>query len=403
MTSPAEPEPSPLVDQQPDPHPPGTHPAGAAEARRWPWRLVGPRTGQATEGEAPPVVVRPTSLLRHSPFALGFFATFGGITAIGLWQALTELKSIILLVVVSLFLALGLNPVVEWLVAKGIRRGLAVALVTLGGLGVLALGSTAVFPVVSQQLEQLYSRGPALIRQLRENPQVAQLDQQYHFLERITVFLTSGDLLNTVFGGLLGAGKYVASAVFSLIVTLVLTIYFLASLENIKNVIYRLSPASKRSRTRYIADQMFRQIGGYLTGMFIVVTIAASCAFVFMLVVGLGEYALALAFVVAVFAFIPLVGTPTAMLIVALVGFTISPTVSVAAIIYFLIYQQFDAYVIQPRVMSKQVNVPGAAVVLSALAGGTLFGIIGALIAIPTAAVLLLLYREVVLPNLDAR
>jgi hypothetical protein len=133
------------------------------------------------------------------------------------------------------------------------------------------------------------------------------------------------------------------------------------------------------------------------------VTIAASCAFIFMLIVGLGQYALALAFVVAVFAFIPLVGSTMSMITVALVGFTISPTVGIATIVYFLVYQQFDAYVIQPRVMSKQVNVPGAVVVLAALAGGTLLGIIGALIAVPTAAALLLLYREVVLPNLDAR
>ncbi len=404
QSEPDTPDPQPASD--PTEVPATAEPAQAGGGRRWPWRLIGPRDDQGPPkpaSTAPPVVVRPASLLRHSPFALGFFATFGGITAIGLWQALSDLKLIILLVVVSLFLALGLNPLVEWLVARGLRRSLAVAVVTLGGLGVLALGSTAVFPLVTLQLEQLYERAPGLIRALRDNPQIAQLDRQYHFLERATSFLASGDLLNTLFGGLLGAGRYVANAVFSLIVTLVLTIYFLASLENIKNVIYQLSPASKRPRARYIADQMFRQIGGYLTGMFIVVTIAASCAFIFMLIVGLGQYALALAFVVAVFAFIPLVGSTMSMITVALVGFTISPTVGIATIVYFLVYQQFDAYVIQPRVMSKQVNVPGAVVVLAALAGGTLLGIIGALIAVPTAAALLLLYREVVLPNLDAR
>lgn len=180
QSEPDTPDPQPASD--PTEVPATAEPAQAGGGRRWPWRLIGPRDDQGPPkpaSTAPPVVVRPASLLRHSPFALGFFATFGGITAIGLWQALSDLKLIILLVVVSLFLALGLNPLVEWLVARGLRRSLAVAVVTLGGLGVLALGSTAVFPLVTLQLEQLYERAPGLIRALRDNPQIAQIGRAH--------------------------------------------------------------------------------------------------------------------------------------------------------------------------------------------------------------------------------
>ena len=135
---------------------------------------------------------------------------------------------------------------------------------------------------------------------------------------------------------------------------------------------------------------------------FVIVSVASVCAFIFMNFAGLGSYSLALAFVVALFCFIPLVGSSLAMVSVALVGFAIDPTIGIATIIYFLIYQQFDAYVLYPNVMKRTVKVPGALVVLSAIIGGMLFGVIGAVIAIPTTAAVLLLYGEMVRPALDA-
>ena len=194
----------------------------------------------------------------------------------------------------------------------------------------------------------------------------------------------------------------VANLIFSVIITLVLTIYFLASLPAIKQVIYRLAPASRRARSQYLADEIFRGVSGYITGMFMIVTIASGCSLIFMNIIGLRDYSLALAFMVALFCFIPVVGSSMAMITVALVGFATSPSIGIATIIYFLIYQQIDAYLLYPTIMKRTVKVPGALVVLSALIGGILLGIIGALIAIPTAAALLLLYREVLQPHLDA-
>ena len=91
-----------------------------------------------------------------------------------------------------------------------------------------------------------------------------------------------------------------------------------------------------------------------------------------------------------------------AMISVALVGFAVNPPIGVATVIYFLIYQQIDAYVLYPNVMKRTVKVPGALVVLSAIIGGMLFGVIGAVIAIPTLAAVLLLYREIIQSTLDA-
>ena len=90
------------------------------------------------------------------------------------------------------------------------------------------------------------------------------------------------------------------------------------------------------------------------------------------------------------------------MIIVSIVAFSVSPTAGLITLAYFLIYQQLDAYVVQPRVFSQSMNVPGVLVILGAISGGLLLGIVGALLAIPTVASLLLLYREVVVPHLDA-
>lgn len=340
-------------------------------------------------------------LLRLSPFSIGFFGALGALVAVTLVSILMAVQSILVLVVLSLFLALGLNPAVEGLTKAGLRRGLSVFVVALALVVVLGLAGWAIVPVFTAQINMLIATAPELLVQLRNNPQIAQLDARYGIIQRATEFLTSQGLLNTIFGGLLGAGKLLANVLFSVIVTLVLTLYFLASLPSIKQVIYNLAPASRRRRVTHLADEMFRRIGGYLSGMFLVVTMAGTASFIFMTIAGLGEFALALAVMVALFAFIPLVGSNLSMILVALVALTVSPITAIATVVYFLVYQQFEAYVIQPRIMKRQVDVPGAVVIVVALAGGTLLGIVGALMAIPTAAALLLLYREVLQPRLD--
>ncbi|WP_246099879.1 AI-2E family transporter [Tessaracoccus rhinocerotis] len=385
----------------------------AARARRLAGRFFGDARRGAKQfltpepedrpAPVPPVVVSGESrLLKTSPFALGFWGAIGVLVAVALFAAVGEVSNILILVVMSLFLALGLSPAVEFLARRRVPRGVAVMVVTLTLLGIIGLGITALVPIFSSQIQDLAKSLPTAIDNLNNNPQIAAWDEQYQLLGRLEEFLVSGDLIQNLFGGIWGAGRILANVVFSLIMTLVLTIYFLASLPSIKETIYRLAPASRRARARYLADEIFRGISGYITGMFMIVSVASGCAFIFMNFAGLGQYSLALSFITALFCFIPLVGSSLAMIVVALVGFAVNPTIGIVTIIYFLIYQQFDAYVLYPNVMKRTVKVPGALVVLSAIIGGTLLGVIGALIAIPTAAAVLLLFREVVIPHLDA-
>jgi predicted PurR-regulated permease PerM len=301
----------------------------------------------------------------------------------------------------SLALALGLNPAVDWLHHRGVRRGVAVLLVALGLIGLIVLAGWALVPVVTEQVNRLLLQAPAYLQNLRQNPQIAALDSQFRLIDKAVTYLTSGELLSGLFGGLVGAGQVVANTVFSVIITTVLTLYFLTTLPTIKEVIYQLAPASRRPRVRYLATEMFKRVGGYVSGLFIVVLIAMTVAYLFLNIVGLAQYALALTVVVGMFAFVPLIGTTISMVIVSIVAFSFSPTTGLITLIFFLAYQQFDAYFIQPRVFSHSVQIPAVLVMLAAISGGLLLGFVGAILAIPVMAALLLLYREVLVPHLN--
>lgn len=379
--------------------------AGTPSATSSRWLRLWRRTTQPTPPDpADPGSTRVedrTSWLFRNPFPIGFFLAAGAMTAFGLIIVIVQLKTVVVLVLLSLALALGLNPIVEWLHRRGIRRGLSVLLVALSFLALIALAVWAVVPVASEQVRGLAANAPLYLESLRQNPQIAAFDAQFQVIDRVILFLTSGELIGVLFGGIVGAGAAVANMLFSTIMTIVLTLYFLSSLPAIKEVIYQLAPASRRPRVRYLATEMFNRVGGYVTGMFLVVMLSSSVAFLFLSIVGLGEYSLALAVVVAVFAFVPLVGTTISMIIVSVVAFATSPTTGLITLGFFLLYQQFDAYVVQPRIFSSSVQVPGVMVILAAMSGGFLLGIVGAILAIPTMAALLLLYREVLVPHLN--
>ncbi len=144
-------------------------------------------------------------------------------------------------------------------------------------------------------------------------------------------------------------------------------------------------------------------VGGYVAGAFVVAACAGITSLIFLFVVGLGEYAVALAFVVMLLDVIPLIGATIGAVIVSAIAFATDWKIGVACVIFYVIYQQVENYVIYPRVMSKSVDIPGAATVIAALVGAALLGVVGALLAIPTAAAILLIVREVFIRRQDAR
>ena len=153
----------------------------------------------------------------------------------------------LILLVMSMFLAIGLNPVVEPFMRRGLRRGLSVLLVLVVVISVLALFVVAIAPVISEQIAQITRNAPGWLDDLQSNGQVQKLDDQYDVIAKARDYIENGDFGQKVFGGALGVGLQVLSALANSLIVLVLMIYFLASLPSIKHAGYSLAPASKRA------------------------------------------------------------------------------------------------------------------------------------------------------------
>jgi len=343
---------------------------------------------------------RPGRPLRAHPFLIGFTGALGAFSAWFLVKGVQAASSALVLIVVSLFLAIGLNPAVEFLQRRGIGRRPAIGAVFLLVIALFVIFGYALVPPLVTQTTEFATHVPNYINQLQHNPRIADLDRRYHILERVQQMAATGSLGQMAVGGLVGAGKAVFSAAFNLVTVLILTLYFLSSLASIKAFAYRLVPSTRRPRAQLLGDAILNRIGGYVGGQLLVALCAGVCAFVFLTVAG-APYALALAVVVTITDMIPLVGATVGGILVTLVGLLTSLRLGIACGVFVIVYQQFENYVIYPRVMKRSVNVPPSLTIIAALIGGALLGVVGALIAIPTAAAILLIMREVVFPRQD--
>jgi predicted PurR-regulated permease PerM len=341
-------------------------------------------------------------LNRQSPFLVGFVGAIGVFVAWGLVQATQRLSSVLTLLVVALFLALGLDPVVRAIQRRGPRRSVAVSVVFAVVIGIFVGVIALLVPPVVGEASQLADQAPRYVQNLLDARVVRDLDAQYGIVSRAQEELqrraTDQSLWTSLFGGVLGAGRAVVSGFFSAFTVLVLTLYFLASLNSVKTSVYHLVPASRRERVAHLGEEVSRRVGGYFLGQIAVATTNAVCSYLLMKVVGI-PFAAVLAVTVGLLGLVPMVGATIGAVLVVVVALFQSGTAALVVGIYYVLYQQVENYVIAPRVMRRTVAVPGAVTVIAALAGGTLLGVLGAVLAIPVAAALLLVYQEVLVPR----
>jgi len=340
---------------------------------------------------------------RRAPYLWGLLAGLGLVTAIALGRALETVGGAIFEVVVSMFIAAGLNPLVRWFERRGMRRNYAVLVVTLLVLAVLALFLVALVPVIAEQVTRITDNAPGWLNSLQSNKSIQKLNDDYHIIGKIKAYVADGHFVSSLFGGVLGFGLKVLGAIFNTIVIVVLTLYFLAGYEDIKKSLYRLAPASRRERVTLLGERVFDGIGGYVSGAFVIALCAGLSTLVFLFIAGMGQYAVALAFVVMVTDVIPMIGATIGAVIVSAIGFATSPGIGIACVVFYIVYQQVENYLIYPRIMSRSVDVPGAVTVIAALIGASLLGVAGALLAVPAAAAILMLVREVFIRAQDER
>jgi len=342
---------------------------------------------------------RPMS--RRSPFRIGFSGAVGVGLAYLLYRALVNAQSVLVLVLVAAFLAIGLNPMVSRLERMGMRRGAAVSIVFLGVAAFFAAFGYAVLPPVVQQVSNFVEAVPGYVRDLQHNRTIQDLDSRFGVIDRLQQYVT-GDLGTRIASNIVSIGSALAGVVFKGLTILILTLYFLSSFNTIKDTAYRLVPRSRRARVTLLGDEILGRVGGYVAGAVVVALIAGTATLVWVSALGI-PYPLALALIVTITDVIPLIGATIGAVIVTTVAFFASLPVGIATAIFFLVYQQVENYLVYPRVMSRSVDVNPAAAIVGALIGGTLLGFVGALLAVPATAAIQLILREVLVPRQDAQ
>jgi len=363
--------------------------------------LTADRPGPGEAPTAPGGFGRPGPPLRRGPFYIGLVGGLGLLTAYFAAQAVASALNVLVLVFVAGFLAVGLNPAVVRLQRWGLPRGWAVTGVVVGALLLLGGGLVALVPPLVRQIDAFIEGLPGYLDALTRNEVIRDLNERYAVIESAKSLITPANLTRAV-GGLLDGLGLVFGTLFNVLTVLLLTVYFLAAFERIRNGAYRFVPASRRDRVRAIGDEILAKVGAYMAGALFIALLAGASSFVFMVLAGIA-YPAALAVVVAVFDLIPQVGATLGALVVILVAFVTSVPLGIAAVVFFVLYQQLENWVIYPRVMSRAVRVTDLAAIISALLGAALLGVIGALIAIPACAAVQLIVREVVFPRQEAR
>ncbi|HZG94360.1 MAG TPA: AI-2E family transporter, partial [Mycobacteriales bacterium] len=337
----------------------------------------------------------------RSPFRIGFTAALGVLLALVLGRAFQLVSSVLVLIVIAAFLSIGLNPAVEWLMRKGRKRGAAVAVVISAVLLFFVAFVAAAVPPVVSQAANLREELPARVEKLRDdNATFRNLDTRYGLVAKATE--AAEKQASSAPRQILGIARGIVTAIFKTLTVLILTLYFLSAHDRIKRGALRIVPRSRRPRVGLLADEILARVGGYVLGNLATSVVAGVICGVFLMVMGV-PYALALALLVAILDLIPLVGATIAALVCTLVAVTVSVPVGIATLVFFTIYQQFENYVLVPRVMKKAVDVSPIATIVAALIGGSLLGVLGALLAVPTAAAISLIGSEVLVPRQDAR
>jgi predicted PurR-regulated permease PerM len=296
-------------------------------------------------------------------------------------------KSVLIWVLIALFLAMALNPAVEFLVKRGLRRGPAVGIVFVSAI-LVVVGIGALFvPTLVREVNDFADAVPGYIDDITSGRgRLGFLERDYHIVERARQAIEKSGV-----GGVLGLSntalsltKSVLNAVVAVVTIAFLTLFMLLEGPAWVERIYGLMPEASQPRWRKVGGDVYRTVGGYVTGNLAISLIAGVTSTIVLLALGV-QYAVALGLVVAILDLIPLAGATIAAVIVSAVGFLQSTTTGIILVVFFVLYQQLENHVLQPLVYGRTVQLSPLIVLVAVLMGAELAGVIGALGAIPVA------------------
>ena len=338
------------------------------------------------------------------PFYFGFMVTVGALIALTTLRALASASAVFILIIISIFLAAGLNPAVLFFQNRGLKRGAAVGAVMASVLLFVGVFIAVAVPPLIDQINSFLNNAPQLVRDLNNNAFINNLNNKYGVIDslqtKVNSVIKDGQFAITAFGGVIGVGKAVVSGVVSTLTILVLTLYFLSSLPQVIEIGLKFVPASRRNRVSKLVNAIVGRIGAFIGGQAIIAAIAAIFILIMGLIIGM-PYTGPLAMFVLICGFIPLVGHFIGMGVVTLVSLTDSVSTAAIALTSYVIYVQIENYVVTPRIMKRSLSIPGLVTIIAALLGTSLLGLVGGLLAVPIAAAILLILDEVVFPRAD--
>jgi len=325
-------------------------------------------------------------------------AIFG--LAIAVWTLLhlaSVARHVLVWIAISIFLALAINPLVEVLQRRGLHRRSVATTVAflLVLLGVAAVGALFI-PTLVDNVNKFVQAVPGYVDDLTKGKgRFGFLETKYHVVEKVREQLEHGGAKRLL--GLSGAAvsitKGVVNIVIGAITILFLTFFMLLEGPAWVERVYGLLSPESQPRWRAVGHDIYRQIGGYVTGNLVISLIAGGLTTLVLLVLGV-PYAVALGLIVALLDLIPLAGATIAAIIIAAVAFLHSIVAGIVVVVFFVIYQQVENHVLQPLVYHKTVALSPLAILISVLIGAEVAGILGALAAIPVAGAIQVLIRD---------
>jgi predicted PurR-regulated permease PerM len=349
-----------------------------------PWAV---RLGRNPRGVEERVVrFRPTTILA----ILGIAIAVGLLLEI-IWIA----RHIIVWILIAMFLALALNPAVDWFQRKGVKkRGLATAVTLLLALAAIAALAALFVPTLVREVNGFAQALPDYVDDItHRRGRLGFLESKYHITQRVKDAVESGGATKLL--GLTGTAiaitKGIITAVVATVTIIFMTFFMLLEGPLWVDRFFAMLPERSRDHWRGIGNQIYRTVGGYVTGNLLISLVAGVSTTIVLLALGV-PYAVALGLLVAILDLIPLAGATIAAIIVGAVGFIHSLVAGIVLIIFFIVYQQVENHVLQPLVYSRTVRLSPLVILISVLIGAEIAGVLGALAAIPVAGTIQVLF-----------
>jgi predicted PurR-regulated permease PerM len=297
-------------------------------------------------------------------------------------------RQVLTWVVVAVFLTLALNPAVDFFQRQGIaRRGLATAVTVILTLAaIVGLGSLFI-PTLVNETRGFAEALPGYVNDVSEGRgPLGRLAERYQLEQRVREAVADGGAARVlgVSGTAIAITKTVLTFVVAVVTIAFMTFFMLLEGPRWMERFYGLLPDESREKWRKIGYDIYRTVGGYVTGNLLISVIAGTATTIVLLIMGV-PYAVALGLLVAILDLIPLAGATLAAIIVSTVAFIHTIPAGIIVLVFFVVYQQIENHLLQPLVYSRTVQLSPLAILISVLIGAKMAGILGALAAIPVA------------------